>query len=183
VAAVFQDFVRFERTLRENVAPGSPPGAAVDEAVTAALADAGAHGLAGLDVVLSRAYDGGIDLSGGQWQRVALARALAKLRLGARVVLLDEPTAQLDVRGEAEIFERVLAATRECTTILVSHRFSTVRLADRICVVEDGRVVELGSHDELMALGGRYRTMFDMQASRFVERDDHGEEVELASLE
>jgi ATP-binding cassette subfamily B protein len=83
------------------------------------------------------------------------------------VVLLDEPTAQLDVRGEAEIFERLLAATRHCTTILISHRFSTVRQADRICVLEHGRMVELGSHDELMALGGRYRTMFDLQAQRF----------------
>ena len=106
-------------------------------------------------------------LSGGQAQRVALARALAAVRQGAGVVLLDEPTAQLDVRGEAEIFRRVLDATRGTTTILVSHRFSTVRLADRICVVEHGRVVELGSHDELMALRGRYRTMFDLQAERF----------------
>ena len=98
-------------------------------------------------------------------------------------MLLDEPTAQLDVRGEAEIFERVLAATRHCTTILISHRFSTVRLADRICVVEHGRVVELGSHDELMARGGRYRTMFDMQASRFSEVDELGEEVVHDSLD
>jgi ATP-binding cassette subfamily B protein len=82
-------------------------------------------------------------------------------------VLLDEPTAQLDVRGESEIFERILAATRDVTTVLISHRFSTVRLADRICVLEEGRVVELGTHDELMARGGRYRTMFDLQAQRF----------------
>ncbi len=120
-----------------------------------------------LDTILARGYDGGTDLSGGQWQRVALARALAAVALGAGVVLLDEPTAQLDVRGEAEIFERILAATRHCTTILISHRFSTVRHADRICVLEHGRVVELGTHDELMALGGRYRTMFDLQAQRF----------------
>src|SRR5207248_8319324 len=133
----------------------------------AALADAGAGDLTGLDTILARGYPGGTDLSGGQWQRVALARALAAVRVGAGVVLLDEPTAQLDVRGEAEIFERVLAATRHCTTILVSHRFSTVRQADRICVLEHGEVVELGTHAELMALGGRYRTMLDLQASRF----------------
>src|SRR5207249_1941349 len=88
------------------------------------------------------------------------------------LVLLDEPTAQLDVRGEAEIFDRILAATRRCTTILVSHRFSTVRHADRICVLENGAVAELGTHEELMALGGRYRTMFDLQAQRFNATED-----------
>ena len=87
-------------------------------------------------------------------------------------MLLDEPTAQLDVRGEAEIFGRVLAATRHTTSILVSHRFSTVRQADRICVLEQGKVVELGTHDELMALGGRYHTMFELQASRFAAGTD-----------
>jgi ABC-type multidrug transport system fused ATPase/permease subunit len=91
------------------------------------------------------------------------------------VVLLDEPTAQLDVRGEAEIFDRVLSATRQCTTILISHRFSTVRHADQICVLEHGKVVELGTHDELMARHGRYRTMFDLQAQRFsVAQDEEG---------
>jgi ATP-binding cassette, subfamily B, bacterial len=163
VTAVFQDFLRLELPLRENVAPAGGP----DEIVRAALESAGAAGLAELDTVLNRGYTGGTDLSGGQWQRVALARALAAVTLGAGVVLLDEPTAQLDVRGEAEIFDRLLAATRHCTTILISHRFSTVRHADRICVLEQGRVVELGTHDELMALGGRYRTMFDLQAERF----------------
>jgi ABC-type multidrug transport system fused ATPase/permease subunit len=94
--------------------------------------------------------------------------------MGAGLVLLDEPTAQLDVRGEAEIFDRILRATRHVTTILVSHRFSTVRQADRICVLEEGRVIELGTHTELMALGGRYRTMFDLQAARFArgEREE-----------
>jgi ATP-binding cassette subfamily B protein len=97
------------------------------------------------------------------------------------VVLLDEPTAQLDVRGEAEIFDRLLAATRHCTTILISHRFSTVRHADRICVLEQGRVVELGTHDELMALGGRYRTMFDLQAQRFHVPEEEGATYEALS--
>ncbi len=85
--------------------------------------------------------------------------------------MLDEPTAQLDVRGESEIFDRILAATRHTTTILISHRFSTVRQADRICVLEHGKVVELGSHDQLMAANGRYRTMFDLQASRFFDEE------------
>jgi len=163
VTAVFQDFIRYEYSLRDNVAPAGAP----DEVILAALADAGADDLADLDTPLSRGYPGGTDLSGGQWQRVALARALCAVRMGAGLVLLDEPTAQLDVRGEAEIFGRILDATRSCTTILVSHRFSTVRHADRICVLEAGRVVELGSHDELMAQGGRYATMFELQASRF----------------
>jgi ATP-binding cassette subfamily B protein len=163
VAAVFQDFIRLELPLRDNVAPAGAP----DAIVRAALESAGAAGLATLDTVLARGYTGGTDLSGGQWQRIALARALAAVSLGAGVVLLDEPTAQLDVRGEAEIFDRLLAATRHCTTILISHRFSTVRHADRICVLEHGRVIELGTHDELMALAGRYRTMFDLQAQRF----------------
>jgi ATP-binding cassette subfamily B protein len=168
LTAVFQDFIRFELPLRENVAPGGAP----DEAVIAALEAAGAADLADLGTVLAKGYDGGTDLSGGQWQRVALARALCAVADGAGVVLLDEPTAQLDVRGEAEIFDRILAATRHCTTILISHRFSTVRHADRICVLERGKVVELGTHDELMALGGRYRTMFDLQAQRFGAIED-----------
>jgi ABC-type multidrug transport system fused ATPase/permease subunit len=171
IAAVFQDFVRYELTLRENVALAGAP----DEVVDVALEHARAVGLAALGTTLSRAYDGGTDLSGGQWQRVALARALAAVQLGAGVVILDEPTAQLDVRGELEIFERLLDATRGCTTILISHRFSTVRRADRICVVEAGRVIEVGSHDELMTRGGRYRTMFDLQASRFGDDPEEGE--------
>ena len=168
LAAVFQDFIRFELPLRDNVAPGGAP----DDVIMAALAEAGASKLANLSTILARGYEGGTDLSGGQWQRVALARALCSVKMGAGVVLLDEPTAQLDVRGEAEIFERILAATCNTTTILISHRFSTVRHADRICVLEHGRVIELGTHDELMAARGRYRTMFDLQASRFGEEEE-----------
>ena len=175
VAAVFQDFVRYELSLRDNVAPAG--GADVD--ITAALEAASAGHLAGLDTILSRGYTDGTDLSGGQWQRVALARAVHAVRAGAGVVILDEPTAQLDVRGEAEIFEKLLDATRGCTTVLISHRFSTVRRADLICVLEEGRVIELGSHDELLAKGGRYATMFQLQAARF----ESGEEGDVITLE
>jgi ABC-type multidrug transport system fused ATPase/permease subunit len=168
LTAVFQDFTRFELPLRDNVAPAGAP----DAAINAALVSAGATGLASLDTILARGYEGGTELSGGQWQRIALARALCAVELGAGVVLLDEPTAQLDVRGEAEIFDRILAASRRFTTILISHRFSTVRHADRICVLEHGKVVELGTHDELMALRGRYFTMFDLQAQRFTATED-----------
>jgi ATP-binding cassette, subfamily B, bacterial len=167
VAAVFQDFVRYELSLRDNVAPHGAP----DELIRAALTAASAADLASLDTILSKGYTGGTDLSGGQWQRVALARALCAVQLGAGVVLLDEPTAQLDVRGESEIFASLLAATRNVTTILISHRFSTVRHVDQICVLERGRVVEQGSHDALMAAGGRYHRMFELQASRFEDGD------------
>ena len=175
LTAVFQDFIRFELPLRDNVSPSGAP----DDVIRAALADAGAAHLANLDTVLARGYEGGTDLSGGQWQRIVLARALCAVKLGAGLVLLDEPTAQLDVRGEAEIFDRILDAPRHGTTILISHRFSTVRQADRICVLENGRVAELGTHDELIALGGRYRTMFELQASRF----DAGEGEEGVALD
>jgi ABC-type multidrug transport system fused ATPase/permease subunit len=155
--------MRLELPLRDNVAPAGAP----DDVVREALELAGAANLAALDTPLARGYQGGTDLSGGQWQRIALARALCAVRLGAGLVLLDEPTAQLDVRGEAFIFDRLLAATRQVTTILISHRFSTVRHADRVCVLEQGRVIELGTHDQLMAARGRYHTMFELQAKRF----------------
>jgi ATP-binding cassette, subfamily B, bacterial len=175
VTAVFQDFTRFELPLRDNVAPGGAP----DPAILAALEEAGAGHLASLDTVLARGYENSTDLSGGQWQRVALARALCAVKLGVGLVLLDEPTAQLDVRGEAEIFTRILAATRHVTTILISHRFSTVRHADRICVLGQGKVIELGTHDELMAAGGRYKAMFELQASRFEEDEEEGTTLDV----
>ncbi len=175
VSVVFQDFVRFELSLRRNVVldGASIDGASIDDAELGRILEiAGANGLADFDQPLSKAQPGGTDLSGGQWQRVALARALAAVHLGAGVVILDEPTAQLDVRAEAAIFERLLAATAGCTTILISHRFSTVRRADCIAVIEDGLVIEQGSHDELMAVAGRYKEMFDMQAARFNDNDE-----------
>lgn len=168
LSVIFQDYVKYDLSLCDNVAPlgGS------DERILAALHEADAVGLGTLETILSPGYAGGIGLSGGQWQRVALARALHGVRSGAGVVLLDEPTAQIDARGEERIFRRLLEATSGCTTILISHRFATVRLVDRICVLEGGRVVEQGSHDELIALGGRYRTMFELQASRFDDEEE-----------
>jgi ABC-type multidrug transport system fused ATPase/permease subunit len=164
VTAVFQDFIRYQLPLRDNVAPTG----ASDEDITQSLKATGAE-FADLDTVLSKGYDGGTDLSGGQWQRIALARALCAVKQGAGIVVLDEPTAQLDIQGETEAFTRFLDEAKGCTTILVSHRFGTVRHADRICVLDNGKVAELGTHDELMAANGKYRTMFDLQAARFLD--------------
>jgi ATP-binding cassette subfamily B protein len=172
VAAIFQDFVRYALPLRENVGFGHLPLLGDTAALEGALRDAGgASVLAGLpngwDTVLSREFEGGADLSGGQWQRVALARALAAVRGGAGLLILDEPTASLDVRAETELFERFLELTRDVTTILVSHRLSSVRHADRIVVVDGGRVAEDGTHESLMRAGGLYARMYSLQAERF----------------
>ena len=121
----------------------------------------------GWDTVLSRSYDGGVELSGGQWQRVALARALFAVRHGATILVLDEPTAWLDARGEADFFDRFLEITEGTTTLIISHRFSTVRRADHICVLDEGRVLEQGDHGSLIAAGGRYAELFGLQAARF----------------
>jgi ATP-binding cassette, subfamily B, bacterial len=121
----------------------------------------------GWDTMLSRRYPGGAELSGGQWQRLALARALLAVQRGAQVLVLDEPTAQLDVRAEAELYERLPGITSSITTVLISHRFSTVRSVPRICVLSGGRITEQGTHAELLDLGGRYARMFRMQAERF----------------
>ena len=184
IAVIFQDFERYRLTARHNVGLGRHERIGDEEAIVSAALQADADEVIrrlpdGYDTMLGREFSGGYDLSIGQWQRVALARALSTVKMGARVVLLDEPTAQLDVRGEAEIFERLLAATRHCTTILISHRFSTVRHVDRICVLEHGKVVELGTHDELMALNGRYHTMFDLQAQRFGSEEDEGKSYDV----
>lgn len=176
VAVIFQDFVRYELSLRTNVGFGSLARLGDDAAVEAALRDAGGSDLLsrlphGWDTVLARGYDGGVDLSGGEWQRIALARALAAVRGGAGLLILDEPTANLDVRAETELFEQFLDLTRGTTTVLVSHRLSSVRRADRILVVHDGRIAEDGSHQELIAQEGRYARMFALQAQRFAEPD------------
>lgn len=171
ISVVFQDFVKYPLTLRDNVAMGAPDCGGDAGALERALERADGSELpgrlgAGWDTVLSRQFAGGADLSAGQWQRVALARALLAARSGA-VLVLDEPTAHLDARAEAEFFDRFLTLSGGTTTILVSHRFAGVRKADLIHVMDGGRIVESGSHDALMALGGRYARMYRLQAERF----------------
>ena len=172
VAAIFQDFVHYELPVRENVGFGAVDLLHDDERILSALDRAGALDVVealprGLETTLSREDAEGAELSGGQWQRIAIARALLAVDGGAGVLVLDEPTANLDVRAEAAFFDRFLELTRGLTTILISHRFSTVRRADRIVVLEDGRVVEDGTHGELVAAGGRYAELFHLQAARF----------------
>jgi ATP-binding cassette subfamily B protein len=174
VAVVFQDFAHYPLTFDENVGLGAPEHADDSDGITAVTARAGAGQVlarlpAGARTVLSRNYDDGVDLSGGQWQRVALARALFAVRHGATILVLDEPTAWLDARGEADFFDRFLDITAGTTTLIISHRFSTVRRADHICVLDGGRVTEQGSHDELLEAGQRYAQMFTLQAARFEE--------------
>ncbi|HEX6039175.1 ABC transporter ATP-binding protein, partial [Longimicrobium sp.] len=177
VAAIFQDFVRYPLPLRENVGFGHLPSLGDGAALDRALRQAGGGRLPerlprGWETVLSREFADGAELSGGQWQRVALARALAAVQGGAGLLVLDEPTASLDVRAEAELFERFLELTRGVTTVLVTHRLASVRHAERIVVVHGGRVVEDGSHGALMALGGRYAEMYALQAARFAAGAD-----------
>ncbi|MGH9178215.1 MAG: ABC transporter ATP-binding protein [Acidimicrobiales bacterium] len=172
IAVTFQDFTHYQLTLADNVAFGAVAHQESPDALEGAAARAGLSALvarlpAGWDTVLSAQAAGGVDLSGGQWQRVALARAFYALDAGAGVLVLDEPTAALDVRAEADFYDRFLSLTAGVTTIVVSHRFSTVRRADRIVVIDQGRVVEDGDHAALTAAGGRYARMFRLQASHF----------------
>ena len=177
VAAIFQDFAHYPVSVHDNIAFGALSCADDRAAVESAALRAGALDFVtalpkGWDTVLDRQFTDGADLSGGEWQRVALARALFAVSAGAGVLVLDEPTASLDVRAETGLYDRFLDVTRGVTTIVVSHRFSTVRRAQRIVVLERGRVVEDGSHDELVRAGGRYAAMYALQASRFAEAGD-----------
>ena len=177
VGVIFQDFNRYELSVADNVAFGAIERPVELENLRAAAAKSDMTTVVdalprGFDTLLARQYDDGVDLSGGQWQRIAIARALYAVDAGAKVLVLDEPTAALDARAEAGFFEEFAALTRGLTTLLISHRFSSVRQADRIVVLENGRLIEDGTHESLLAQGGRYADMFHLQADRFTDQAD-----------
>jgi ATP-binding cassette subfamily B protein len=169
VAVIFQDFMRYDMTARENIAIGRITETEnLPSIVTAARKSMAEEVIRklhrGYEQMLGRRFDGGVDLSGGEWQKVALARAYLRQ---AQVLILDEPTASLDARSEHEVFRRFAELTEDKLSLLISHRFSTVRMADRIIVLEKGQISEQGRHEELITNGGRYAEMFDMQASNY----------------
>ncbi|GAB3407497.1 ABC transporter ATP-binding protein [Flindersiella endophytica] len=166
VAAITQDYLRFPLSAKENVTFGRE-GDLAGVAARAGVEDLVARLPGGWSTVLDRTYEGGADLSGGEWQRLALARALYAVEGGAQALVLDEPAAALDVRAEARLVERYLELTRGTTSLIISHRFSVVRGAHRICVLDDGRIAESGTHEELLALGGTYAELFRLQAERY----------------
>ncbi len=169
VGVIFQDFMRYEMTARENIAVGRieflPKLDKIRDAAEKSLADGVIGKLAGgYEQMLGRRFEGGVDLSGGEWQKLALARAYLR---EAQVLILDEPTAALDARAEFEVFQRFNELTTDKMALFISHRFSTVRMAERIIVLENGSIAEEGSHDLLMAHGGTYAGMFELQASSY----------------
>jgi len=170
IGAMFQDYVDYQATAAENIGLGSLPDIANRDAVVSASKQAGSDELiaklpAGYDTALGKWFDAGVNLSGGEWQKVALARAF--MREDARILLLDEPTSALDAQAEFDLFERLQSLTHGRTAVYISHRFSTVRRADRIIFLEHGRLVEEGTHEELMRLNGRYAKLFRMQAAAY----------------
>jgi len=169
IGVIFQDFMRYDMTARENIAIGCIDVDHTAEDIEYAAEKSLANGVVaklpeGYNQMLGRRFDDGVDLSGGEWQKLALARAYLR---DAQLLILDEPTASLDARSELEVFERFAELTSGKMALLISHRFSTVRMADRIVVLESGRLVEEGSHHQLMALAGRYASMFEMQAANY----------------
>jgi ATP-binding cassette subfamily B protein len=169
IGVIFQDFMRYEMSARQNIAVGRMEKADarddIERAARKSMADAVIRRLPqGYEQLLGRRFEGGLDLSGGEWQKVALARAYLR---DAQLLILDEPTAALDARSEYEVFQRFAELTEGKMALLISHRFSTVRMADRIVVLEHGRISEQGSHGQLIALGGQYAGMFELQASSY----------------
>ncbi len=169
IAVIFQDFMRYEMSARENIAVGEIDGVAQMEALEIAARKSMATDVIDrlphrYDQMLGRRFEGGVELSGGEWQKVALARAYLR---DAQLLILDEPTAALDARSESQVFRRFAELTCGKTALFISHRFSTVRMADRVVVLQDGRISEDGSHDELASLGGRYAEMLEMQAMHY----------------
>ena len=169
IGVIFQDFMRYEMTARENVAVGRIEAIEdMDDIAAAAYKSLADEVIArfprGYEQMLGRRFENGVDLSGGEWQKLALARAYLR---DAQLLILDEPTAALDARSEYEVFERFAELTGGKMALFISHRFSTVRMADRIVVLEGGQIVEDGSHEQLMALGGSYAEMFELQAASY----------------
>ena len=167
IGVIFQDYMRYDMRVLENIGFGRiehlNDAARVQEAAAKAYADSVVAALPlGYEQMLGRRFDGGVDLSGGQWQKIALARAYMR---DAQVLILDEPTATLDARAEYEVFLRFTDLTRGRMAVLISHRFSTVRMAERVLVLENGRILEQGSHEQLVALRGRYAELFELQAA------------------
>lgn len=174
VVAVFQDFARYELTLRDNIAFGCLAQAHDEEGLGVVARQAGLAPFIerlphGWDTVMSSGYAGGVDASGGEWQRIAIARALFGLRHGARLLIMDEPAASLDARAEAQLYDTFHELTAGATTIAISHRFATVRKAERVVVLDHGTIIEDGTHDALINADGRYAELFRLQARRFAE--------------